>query len=398
MRLARRMSRLATTVATLVVAMPRDMRPQSSTLVSMAAGSSTDERGITSSSMTLAPTLVLAPDPKVSVSLGANATRYEAAGWLMGGSVTVAAQSHKVAGMALTLNAGGGVSRSSLGSTFTVAEATPAISWSMHDITLFGGGRFAYGRTSVRTSGPTLPLPIPGTTALVSAARESRGPVFGVQWNALDAGARWPVTTSYREERGAVDGVGAIDRAVGLAVDFGRLGVTASAGERAGAAPHTRFASASASYALTPVTSLDAAVGRYPSDRLTGLTDGRFVAAGVSLRFGGASPTLPAPHGVDAPAAGMTRLSIRAEEASRVDLYGDWNGWKPAAAQHAENGVWYVDVPLSPGEYRYAFRVNDLEWRVPDGAVTVKDGFGWQSAYVTVASRPQSGQEPQEER
>ena len=31
-----------------------------------------------------------------------------------------------------------------------------------------------------------------------------------------------------------------------------------------------------------------------------------------------------------------------------------------------------------------AFRVNGKEWRVPEGAVAVDDGFGGKSAYVTI--------------
>jgi 1,4-alpha-glucan branching enzyme len=80
-----------------------------------------------------------------------------------------------------------------------------------------------------------------------------------------------------------------------------------------------------------------------------------------------------------------TRLSIRAPEATRVELAGDWNDWKPVPARRAANGVWYADVALAPGEYRYAFRVDGGAWRVPEGAVISDDGFGGKSAYVTVA-------------
>src|SRR6185369_10202690 len=108
---------------------------------------------------------------------------------------------------------------------------------------------------------------------------------------------------------------------------------------------------------------------------LTGTAAGRYLSAGLVFSFGGDDePRLPAPRGVEPAAAGTTRLSIRAPEARVVELYGDWNSWTPARTRRAANGVWYADIPLAPGEYRYAFRVNEVEWRVPDGAVAANDG------------------------
>lgn len=386
--------------AVMIAAVPRAARAQSATLVSVTAGTTADERGVSANSVTMSPMAVLAPDPKVAISLGASATRFETAAWMVGGSVTVAARTGRIAGTALSLNAGGGVSRSSFGTTFTVADATPAVEWTVATITLFGGARVALGRTTVRTTAnPPTPIPAPGGTTVVSATRSSRGPVFGVQWNVLGDAAHWPVTATYREERGTTDDIMAIDRTAGLSVRLGALAFGGSAGERVAPSDHARFAGGSASLALTPTVSINLAAGRYPVDRLTGAMAGRFMAAGLSMQFGAGGPQLPAPRGVRPAADGMTRLSIRAEDAREVEVYGDWNDWTPIAAHRADNGVWYVDVPLSPGEYRYAFHINQVEWRVPEGAVTAKDGFGGRSAYVTVArDAPQQGRDSREER
>jgi len=67
-----------------------------------------------------------------------------------------------------------------------------------------------------------------------------------------------------------------------------------------------------------------------------------------------------------------------------VEVAGDWDSWTLAPATRASNGVWYVDLSLKAGEYRYAFFVDGKEWRVPEGTVAVDDGFGGKSAYVTV--------------
>lgn len=357
---------------------------QRTTQVSVAAGTGTDERGVTSSSVTVAPAAVLPLGSHLSVSLGAAATRFETAAWTAGGSVTVAARSSEVAGAALSLNTGGGASRSSFGTTFTVAEATPAVEWSAWRVTLFGGGRAAFARTEVR-SAPQAPLSAAPGAPLQAVARTSAGPVFGARVRVLGDAWASPLVATYREEHGRVNGVVAVDRSAGVTVSTGALSVSGAAGWRVAPGDDRRYATASASFALAPSASIDVAGGRYPPDRLTGVPEGRFLAAGLTFRFGSRGPSLPEPRGVPAPARGFTRLSIRAPEARRVDLYGDWNDWTPVAARFAANGVWYADVPLRPGEYRYAFRVDEVEWRVPEQAVSAADGFGGRSAYVVVA-------------
>lgn len=351
--------------------------------LSVAGGTGTDERGVTSSSITVAPGFVLGAGSRVAASVGGSATRFETGAMAVGGTATVTARTTTVAGAALILNAGVGASRSSFGTTITVADATPAAEWTAGPVSFFGGARVASGRTTVRTAG-TPPEPIPGRSTLREAARTSVGSVFGASWNVLGT-PTWPLVATYREERARVNGVAAIDRAAGVSVSVGALSAVGSLGERFKDTGNRQFATAALSYALTPVVSLDVAVGRYLPDRLTGTPDGRYVVTGLTFRRGGSAPQPPLPSGVTPPARGMTRLAIRAPDAKRVDLYGDWNDWTPIAARHASNGVWYVDVPLAPGEYRYAFRIDQAEWRVPEGVVAAADGFGARSAYVVVA-------------
>jgi hypothetical protein len=141
--------------------------------------------------------------------------------------------------------------------------------------------------------------------------------------------------------------------------------------------------------AVRPTVILQLSAGSYPSNPMFGTAGGRFVNAGVTLRLGRAASAMPAPAGVAAPERGMTRVSIRAADAKRVELAGDFNKWQPIAARRAGNGVWYVDLTLPPGEYRYAFRIDEKEWRVPEGVAAADDEFGGKSAWLTV-SRPVS--------
>jgi hypothetical protein len=67
-----------------------------------------------------------------------------------------------------------------------------------------------------------------------------------------------------------------------------------------------------------------------------------------------------------------------------VDIAGDWNQWQPASAMRAADGLWFADVRLAPGEYRYAFKVDGQRWVVPDGVTSVDDGFGGRSAIISI--------------
>ena len=50
--------------------------------------------------------------------------------------------------------------------------------------------------------------------------------------------------------------------------------------------------------------------------------------------------------------------------------------------------VWFVDLNIPPGQYRYAFRVDGAAWKVPAGAAVVDDDFGGKSAWLTVGGLP----------
>ena len=238
------------------------------------AGSAAGEVVVPVSGAKIGIHLTTTAHARTSFALEVNATRVDARAWTGGGSAMVAARTNAGTGTTQSLNAGVGVTRSSSGATFTVADTLPAVEWSSSTLTL-GGARAAAGATATR------------------------------------------------REKGA--------------------------------------------------------------DRTERVVRNVSPAAWVRIGDDDNNPRLPAPRGVQSPSAGMTRLSIRAGDARTVDLFGDWNSWTPSRARRAANGVWYVDVPLAAGEYRYAFRVNEVEWRVPEGTTAVNDGFGGKSAYVIVA-------------
>ena len=372
--------------------MTHDLGAQSPVTLAVSGGSATDQRGVRSDALTVAPTFIVAPSEWFSVQLSGNYTSFRNQVWQFGGGGAFATRTAPLGGIAFTLNAGVDATKSSFNATFLSSDATPALEWSAGALTLFGGAHLGSGRTTVTqtTSGP-LPGPIPGQTTLVTQSRTTMGPVYGAQLRA--GGAIWPSTiVSVRAEDGRLSDGGPVvsDRVATLTLVTGRLSLSGSAGQRRAIDESSDYSSVGASMRLFERMSVEVGAGSYPSNRLLGSPGGRYASAGLSMRLGGPAgmPEPLRPDGVDRPKAGVTRLAIRAKDALGVEVAGDWNGWVPVPAWASANGVWYFDAELPPGEYRYAFRIDGKEWRVPPGASVVDDGFGGKSAFVLVLGTP----------
>jgi hypothetical protein len=382
-------------LAMLAVVAPAAAPQSSAVQVAATTGSATDERGVRSSVVTLAPSVSFTNGPDFSAVLGANATRFASAASQLGASGALAARTRPSGGLALAFDASTSAAHASFNATFAQADATPALNWTAGPLTLVGGMHVASGYTAV-SEATAAPAQAPGpfgspqpsqpgqTTQLVSESRSASAASYGGD---LRFGTGTPVTTllSFREEPTHVGGMLVTDRLAGATVNFGGATLSALVGHRDAPDERTDFASGSAVVPLTGGLALTMSGGKYPSNRITGAAGGQFFSMGVSIRIGGArAPSVPVPAGVGAPAPEMTRLAIRATDADSVSVAGDWDAWEQTPARRAPNGVWYVDLPLKAGEYRYAFLVDGREWRVPEGAVAVDDGFGGKAAYVTV--------------
>lgn len=352
--------RILTTAMLLSLGLPlrgeRALAQQTETQLAVSAGVATDQRGVRSSAIAVAPTLALQASPNVALQVGANATRFATQAWSVGAQATLFARNALTRFLAVTMTASGSVSRLAPGrsGTFMIGDVIPALEAIVGPLTLYGGARAAAGRATQ----PGIPAGPP----IIGGARE----VAGV------------VTTASR----LAPLYGAALRFTG---DVGSVQLSARTEPDDGTS-----ASLSASLPVTRDIDFDFGAGRYPVNRLLNTPAGSYASAGFSLRLGGATrrpSPLPSPIGVRAPRAGMTRLAIRASDARQVEVAGDFTNWKFVAATRAENGVWYADLQVPPGQYRYAFRINGSEWRVPDGATAVDDGFGGKSAWITVPDR-----------
>jgi len=63
--------------------------------------------------------------------------------------------------------------------------------------------------------------------------------------------------------------------------------------------------------------------------------------------------------------AGRLIFLYQEEDAHRVCVSGQFNGWNPAAGSftRGEDGAWRLDIPApAPGRYRYKFLVDETRW------------------------------------
>ena len=352
----------------------------------MGGGTATDQRGVRSNAVTIAPSVLFAPDPRFSAALAASATQFGSSARALGGTATLGTRLPVGSIVALAASAAGSATRTSFNATYSSLALTPTVEATVAGVTLFGGAHVASGASSVRqaTTSPGGVFGTPGSGARdITSARTSAGPVFGGVLTVAGSG-----TISYREEHARVAGITVVDRVATGSMDRGILALTASGGLRNAPDEQIGYASVSASLALGRAIALQAAVGSYPSNRVTGTFGGRFASIGMAVRGLRRldSPIGAAPRVRGAPAVpdGATRLSIRAPRAQRVEVAGDWNKWTPTLATRAADGTWYADVRLLKGEHRYAFKLDGQRWSVPDDVASVDDGFGGRSALVTV--------------
>jgi len=358
---------------------------QQSSQIALTGGVATDQRGVRSNAFTLAPSMSVDVNHRFSFQLGGSATRFATEAWSLGTTGSFGARETFARFFALTLNGSANASRlqGATVASFVQAEVVPAMELRAGRMTLFGGARAARGYAAEQSAQPGLPI---GNTrgSTVSATRGAAGPLFGALLTFADDARS--LQLGARDDRMRVAGIAIADRALSLSVSQGGVAMSLSGGSRQASDENVAFGSAGISVGLSPAVSLDVAAGRYPRNRLLGTPGGDFMSAGLSFRFGGGGrePSLPEARGPRPPERGTTRLTLNAPDARRVEVAGDFNDWMPAAASRAANGVWYVDLEIPPGQYRYAFRVNGIEWRVPHGATAVDDGFGGKSAWLTV--------------
>jgi len=93
------------------------------------------------------------------------------------------------------------------------------------------------------------------------------------------------------------------------------------------------------------------------------------------------------PSAVSGGAAASVTFVLLAPQAQRVALAGDFNDWDASRVEmrREASGLWTVDVPLTPGRYRYVFVVDGRRFVAdPSAPRAVGDDFGTPTSVVTI--------------
>lgn len=154
---------------------------------------------------------------------------------------------------------------------------------------------------------------------------------------------------------------------------------------------------------LSQHVALVTAGGSYPTDHAQGLPSGSWFSFGLrfaSRRSGRDIPRPVVPRITEAPSAppnvtdpglftpvvpafevrsagaGQRSIRVRAPDARRVELMGDFTQWQVVSLVRLPDGTWSVTLPLAPGTYRMNIRVDGGAWGVPPGLPALSDDFG----------------------
>jgi hypothetical protein len=356
---------------------------QTAASVVINAGTATDVTGAGSSAVTIAPSLMRIA-PQGSSTIGASATRFANDAWSAGANLGLNGRASSGA-FTPVIDASALAAATSYDFSYAMAELVPSLEAKAGSMKFFAGARLAAAGTS-SISGPTTgdsPLgPLPGGERSTNGS-SARTLIAGVTTTTVSQGGD-VATFGYRGETGMVAGTRQTDHSASASIANSKVGLVGTVGHRSTAIESMTFGSATLGVAIAPAVTMQVAAGNYPSNPMLGTARGHFVNLGLAMKVGRGRPSLPDPAGVESPRKGTTRIAIKAGDALRVELAGDFNKWQLTPTTRAANGVWYVDLTLPPGEYRYAFRINGKEWRVPEGVAAADDEFGGKSAWLSV--------------
>jgi hypothetical protein len=133
---------------------------------------------------------------------------------------------------------------------------------------------------------------------------------------------------------------------------------------------------------FTPHMGLAAAAGRQLSDPVRGMAEAGYLTASIRLSAERRGP----PRAVRPDSSGLligprreddggVRLTLRAPNATHVEVMGDFTDWQPVPLARAGD-QWEATVRITPGSHHLLLRLDDGEWSPPTNLPRVRDGFG----------------------
>jgi hypothetical protein len=81
---------------------------------------------------------------------------------------------------------------------------------------------------------------------------------------------------------------------------------------------------------------------------------------------------------------GRSAVRVRAQDARRVEIMGDFTEWKPTDLVGAGNGWWQLVTRVTPGVRQMTIRIDGGRWTVPSGATVEQDEYGQPVGVVIV--------------
>jgi len=189
--------------------------------------------------------------------------------------------------------------------------------------------------------------------------------------------------------------------------DGRRLELSASAGLRSGVpsepgSPNV-WASVSAAVWVAPQFAVVADVGSYPTDLEQAFPGGTYLSLAVRIAshrrvwipnaVTGHDPVVGrAPGAVTSQArveivpmgGGSYAVRVRARDAGRVEIMGDFTEWKPTDLIAAGRGWWQLVTRVTPGIRQMTIRIDGGRWTVPAGATVEQDEYGQPVGVVIV--------------
>jgi len=142
---------------------------------------------------------------------------------------------------------------------------------------------------------------------------------------------------------------------------------------------------------MSPVVSLESAVGSYPRD-LAGYNRGRYANLGLRIRMSSPRPAdttrIPAVASaqvtIEPLDSATTRVAFRLANADAPAIVGSWNDWSPVPLNLELDGRWSAVLPVGAGTYRFALVLNDGRWIVPEGVTRIPDDFDGEVGILVV--------------
>jgi 1,4-alpha-glucan branching enzyme len=85
---------------------------------------------------------------------------------------------------------------------------------------------------------------------------------------------------------------------------------------------------------------------------------------------------------------GSYRLALRAPGAHRVEISGDFTGWRAVPLERGNDGQWTLTLPLAFGTHRMNARIDGGQWIVPPGLTTMSDDFSGEVGLLVIERPP----------